>query len=271
MWWYSSTSNTAVQDVQRHSWKKDLEHCIPNPNVKVTLVQFLERHRCWHLLPNAFWQVSGSAGGQKRLDIGNVDEFRKQLAAQSLSSEIVRYFRNLVFSACCSFAMLRMNPADIWDLPGFAWTYEMIVGLKYAEMHSQTFSAIDGGACQCVMCAIEHARAAWGDQLRLWIIKAKQEWEEKHQQKGHKGETNDQERGPLFCSLFEIHWQLRRGHCSTAVHARLVSRYYIASIGETLGPNREYLAEASIGDPAAFWISTSDFFFVMLCSPLQFV
>ena len=138
MWWYPSTSNTAVQDVQRHSWKKDLEHCIPNPNVKVTLVQFLERHRCWHLLPNAFWQVSGSAGGQKRLDIGNVDEFRKQLAAQSLSSEIVRYFRNLVFSACCSFAMLRMNPADIWDLPGFAWTYEMIVGLKYAEMHSQT-------------------------------------------------------------------------------------------------------------------------------------
>lgn len=79
----------------------------------------------------------GSAGGQKRLDIGNVDEFRKQLAAQR-------------------------------------------------------------------------------DQLRLWIIKAKQEWEEKHQQKGHKGETNDQE-------------------------------YYIASIGETLGPNREYLAEASIG------------------------
>lgn len=80
---------------------------------------------------------AGSAGGQKRLDIGNVDEFRKQLAAQR-------------------------------------------------------------------------------DQLRLWIIKAKQEWEEKHQQKGHKGETNDQE-------------------------------YYIASIGETLGPNREYLAEASIG------------------------
>eukprot|EP00438_Fugacium_kawagutii_P004634 Skav229025 [mRNA] locus=scaffold127:608401:615967:- [translate_table: standard] len=58
------------------------------------------------------------------------------------------------------------------------------------------------------------------DQLRLWIIKANQEWEEKHQQKG-KGETNDQE------------------------------RYYIASTGETLGPNREYLAEASIGDPSA--------------------
>jgi len=76
-------------------------------------------------------------GGQKLLDIGNVDEFRKQLAAQR-------------------------------------------------------------------------------DQLRLWIIKAKQDWEEKMQQKGHKGETNDQE-------------------------------YYIASAGETLGPNREYLAEASIG------------------------
>ncbi|CAK9022658.1 unnamed protein product [Durusdinium trenchii] len=54
------------------------------------------------------------------------------------------------------------------------------------------------------------------DQLRLWIIKAKQEWEEKQSGAGHRGETNDQE-------------------------------YYIASIGETLGPNREYLAEASIG------------------------
>lgn len=28
-------------------------------------------------------------------------------------------------------------------------------------------------------------------------------------------------------------------------------RYYIASTGEKLGPNREYLAEASIGDPSA--------------------
>lgn len=54
------------------------------------------------------------------------------------------------------------------------------------------------------------------NQLRLWIIKAKQEWEEKQDQKGHRGETNDQE-------------------------------YYIASIGETLGPNRDYQAEASIG------------------------
>ncbi|CAJ1372809.1 unnamed protein product [Effrenium voratum] len=78
-----------------------------------------------------------SASGRKRLDIGNVDEFRKQLAAQR-------------------------------------------------------------------------------DQLRLWIIKAKQDWEEKHEQKGHRGETNDQE-------------------------------YYIASTGETLGPGREYCAEASIG------------------------
>eukprot|EP00913_Durusdinium_trenchii_P016544 g15549.t1 len=42
------------------------------------------------------------------------------------------------------------------------------------------------------------------DQLRLWIIKAKQEWEEKQSGAGHRGETNDQE-------------------------------YYIASIGETLG------------------------------------
>mmetsp|Transcript_41121 Transcript_41121/g.91952 ORF Transcript_41121/g.91952 Transcript_41121/m.91952 type:complete len:535 (+) Transcript_41121:108-1712(+) len=58
--------------------------------------------------------------------------------------------------------------------------------------------------------------AAERNQLRLWIIKAKQEWEEKQDQKGHKGETNEQE-------------------------------YYIASIGETLGPSRGYLAEASIG------------------------
>lgn len=35
-----------------------------------------------------------------------------------------------------------------------------------------------------------------GDQLRLWIIKAKQEWEEKHEHKGHRGETNDQEPKP---------------------------------------------------------------------------
>lgn len=49
-----------------------------------------------------------------------------------------------------------------------------------------------------------HDLACQGDQLRLWIIKAKQDWEEKMQQKGHKGETNDQEHGPQF------YWK----HCS---------------------------------------------------------
>ena len=34
--------------------------------------------------------------------------------------------------------------------------------------------------------------------------------------------------------------------------AASASRYYIASIGETLGPNRDYQAEASIGAMAAY-------------------
>jgi len=53
-------------------------------------------------------------------------------------------------------------------------------------------------------------------KLRLWIIKAKQEWEEKETEKGARGETNDQE-------------------------------YYMASAGEIFGPSKEYRAEGSIG------------------------
>ena len=42
------------------------------------------------------------------------------------------------------------------------------------------------------------------DQLRLWIIKAKQEWEEKQSGAGHRGETNDQEQRPQRSSLCRL-------------------------------------------------------------------
>lgn len=57
------------------------------------------------------------------------------------------------------------------------------------------------------------------NKLRLWVIKAKQEWEERHERssKGQVlGATNDQE-------------------------------YYMASVGEVFGPKDEYRAEGSIG------------------------
>ena len=38
---------------------------------------------------------------------------------------------------------LRMKPADTWYLRRLARTYEMIVMLKYSQMYSQTFSAIE--------------------------------------------------------------------------------------------------------------------------------
>lgn len=54
-------------------------------------------------------------------------------------------------------------------------------------------------------------------KLRMWVIKAKQEWEERQEQKGQaRGETNDKE-------------------------------YYIASIGEVFGPGNDFRAEESIG------------------------
>eukprot|EP00931_Biecheleriopsis_adriatica_P056619 TRINITY_DN33554_c1_g1_i1.p1 TRINITY_DN33554_c1_g1~~TRINITY_DN33554_c1_g1_i1.p1 ORF type:complete len:570 (-),score=168.92 TRINITY_DN33554_c1_g1_i1:104-1813(-) len=58
--------------------------------------------------------------------------------------------------------------------------------------------------------------AAQRNQLRLWIIKAKQDWEERQEQKGARGETNDQE-------------------------------YYVATAGELLGPKKEFKADSSIG------------------------
>jgi len=66
---------------------------------------------------------------------------------------------------------------------------------------------------------IEEMRKQLADQrnkLRLWIIKAKQDWEERQEQKGARGETNNEE-------------------------------YYMAEPGEVLGPNKEYKAEAAIG------------------------
>lgn len=46
-------------------------------------------------------------------------------------------------------------------------------------------------------------------------------------------------------------------------------RYYIASTGETLGPNREYLAEASIGD-SAIKHATDDHWWWRKCWPQSF-
>ncbi|CAE7226547.1 Prpf4b [Symbiodinium natans] len=86
---------------------------------------------------------------------------------------------------------------------------------SYARFHAiDTSFSVEGGLKQ--LGNVDELRkqlAAERNQLRLWIIKAKQDWEER---KGHRGETNEQE-------------------------------YYIASIGETLGPNRDYQAEANIG------------------------
>ena len=96
MWWYSRTAVGWCKMYKTQLNKNILNVASQIKTENWFLFNSLEgrnMHACWYLLPNALCQVSGSAGGQKRLDIGNVDEFRKQLAAQSLSSEIVRYFR----------------------------------------------------------------------------------------------------------------------------------------------------------------------------------
>merc|ERR1712064_124471 len=53
-------------------------------------------------------------------------------------------------------------------------------------------------------------------KLRLFVIKAKQEWEERQERGAARGETNDE-------------------------------NYYMASTGEALGPASEYRVEGSVG------------------------